>query len=133
MQRFPGPYPFRQLGGALLLVGSIVLMPSCASAPPPPTSSIEAAGSAIANAERANAGQFAAAELGAAREKLAQANGAVADEQMIIAERLADESKVSADLAFAQTEAAKATEINQEMRLGAEALTEEMERSGDKR
>jgi hypothetical protein len=51
---------------------------------------------------------------------------------MILAERLADESAVTANLAAARTEAAKAVAINEEMSRGAEALLEEMQRAGDK-
>ncbi len=129
----PGLHGSLRIGGTIFLTGSVMLFSACASAPPPPSASIDAASSSIANAERANAGRFAAAELGQAREKLAQANTAVAEKDMIAAERLADESKVSADLAYARTEASKAATINKEMNLGAEALTEEMQRAGDQR
>jgi hypothetical protein len=49
---------------------------------------------------------------------------------MVVAQRLAEQSRVEADLALARTEEAKATDINQEMKRGADALTEEMQRSG---
>jgi len=123
--------PGRHLVGAILLAGSVMPFSGCASSPPPPTSSLDAASSAISNAERANAGRFAAADLGQAREKYAQSTSAVEDRQMVLAEQLADEAKVTADLAYARTEAAKAAAVNKEMNLGAEALTEEMQRAGD--
>jgi hypothetical protein len=90
---------------------------------------------AIANAERANAGSFAAAELDAARQKLIRADRA-ADENtqksMALADRLAQEARVEAELAAARTEAAKAAAVNRELSLGADALTEELKRAGDK-
>jgi hypothetical protein len=86
---------------------------------------------AISNAEKADAGQFAGAELGEAREKLASADSAVREENMIVAERFAQESRVQAELASARTASAKAAAVNKEMEHGADALTEEMQRAGE--
>lgn len=107
------------------------LITGCASAPPAPTSSLDAARMAVVSAERFDAGRFAASDLGDARQKLALADAAVREERMIEAERLAVEARVGAELAYAKTEAAKAAEVNAEMQRGAEALTEEMERTGE--
>jgi hypothetical protein len=112
------------------MAGSFLILSACASAPPPPTSALDSARMAIANAERANAGRFAAVEIGESRDKFALANTAVGAKQMELGARLADEARVSADLAYAKTESAKAVAINKEMALGAEALTEEMRRAG---
>lgn len=49
-----------------------------------------------------------------------------------MAERFAQESVVTAELATARSEATKAETINEEMRLSAKALAEEMQRAGDK-
>lgn len=119
-----------RLGIAAGSVAVVMLAAGCATVPPAPTSSLTAAKAAIANAERADASRYAGAELGAARQKLAQADRAVAAEDMVVAQRLAEQSRVEADLALARTEEAKATDINQEMKRGADALTEEMQRSG---
>ncbi len=62
------------------LVGLLMLIAACASAPPAPDSALDAAKVAISNAEKAEAGQFAAAELGEARDKLALADNAVREE-----------------------------------------------------
>jgi uncharacterized membrane protein YeaQ/YmgE (transglycosylase-associated protein family) len=113
------------LAGMLLLVGG------CATAPVAPDSAMDAAKVAISNAEKAEAGQFAGAELGEAREKLALADNAVRDENMVVAERFAQESRVQAELASARTAAAKAVAVNKEMERGADALTEEMKRAGE--
>jgi hypothetical protein len=61
-----------------------------------PTASLQGARQAISAAEQAEAGQYAAVELGAARTKLASADSAVAAEKMIVAQRLADESRAEA-------------------------------------
>lgn len=116
-----------------ILIGSILLVGACASTPPAPTSSLDAAKNAITTAEKADAGKYAAAELGDARQKLAMADKAVKENSMIGAEQLANESRVDAELAVARTEAAKAVAVNTEMKLGADALTVEMQRAGDQR
>ena len=93
-----------------------------------------AAEQAISNAEQADAGRYAAAELGEARTKLASANDAVKEEKMINAERLGQQSRAEAELASARSEAAKAAEINKELQRGNDALVEETQRnSGEPR
>lgn len=123
----PGPFPLI----AVALIG--MLITACASAPPAPDSAMDAAKVAISNAEKAEAGKFAGAELGEARDKLALADSAVRDENMVVAERFAQESRVQAELASARTAAAKAAAVNKEMERGADALTEEMQRAGEPR
>lgn len=113
------------------LAGLLMLVAACASAPPAPDAAIDAAKVAISNAEKADASHYAGAELGEARQKLASADAAVADESMVLAERFAHESRVQAELASARTEAAKAAAVNKEMERGADALSEEMERAGE--
>ena len=115
------------MAGVLLLVGA------CASAPPAPDSALDAAKVAISNAEKAEAGKYASSELGEARERLALADNAVRDEDMVAAERFARESQVEAELASARTAAAKAKSVNEEMERGADALSEEMQRAGEPR
>ena len=113
------------------LMGVLMLLGACASTPPAPDSALDAAKVAISNAEKADAGQFAGAELGEAREKLASADSAVREENMIAAERFAQEARVQAELASARTASAKAAAVNKEMERGADALTEEMQRGGE--
>ena len=114
------------------LTGALMLA-ACASTPPAPTASLQAAQQAISNAERADAGQYAAGELGAARTKLASADAAVTARKMIVAERFANESRAEAELASAKTASAKANAVNNEMKHSTETLIQEMQRnSGDK-
>jgi hypothetical protein len=115
------------------LMGLVMLLAACASAPLAPDSALDAAKVAISNAEKADANQFAGAELGEAREKLALADNAVREEDMIQAERFAQQSRVQAELASARTGAAKAAQVNTEMERGADALTQEMQRAGEPR
>jgi hypothetical protein len=111
----------------------MLILTACASTPPAPTASLDAAKQAISNAERADAGRYAAGELGAARTRLASADAAVTERNMILAERFADESRAEAELASAKTAATKANAVNTEMKRSTGTLIEEMQRSsGDK-
>lgn len=116
-----------------LLTGAILLAGACTSTPPAPTQSLDAARTAIGTAEKADAGRYAAVEIGEAREKLSAAEKAVNDKDMIAAGRLAEQSLVEAELATARTESAKAVAVNKEMNQGADALAEELQRAGEQR
>jgi hypothetical protein len=111
----------------------VLLLAACASTPPAPTASLQAAKQAISEAERADASRYAPEEIGDARNKLAFADTAVSERKMIIADRLAQESRAAAELASARTTAAKASAVNAEMKNSTGTLIEEMQRSaGDK-
>lgn len=110
------------------LIGAMTLS-ACASTPPAPSASLQAARQAISNADRAEAGRYATSELAEARLKLAAADSAVVDEKMLLAERLADQSRAEAELASARTAAAKARAVNDEMKTSTGTLIEEMQRS----
>ena len=84
---------------------------------------------ALSNAERTDAGRYAAGELGEARAKLASANAAVLEERMVAAARLADQSRVEAELALARTAAAKAAAVNEETKRSTKTLIDEMQRN----
>ena len=116
----------------LALVAPILLLAGCASANPVRPTSLAAADQAIVAAEKRDASRYAPAELDEARQKLASAERAVAADDLILAERLGDEAEATAELAAARTEAAKATAINTEMARSTKALTEDMQRAGDR-
>ena len=94
-------------------IASALMLSACASTPPAPTASLQAAELAISNAERAEAGQYAAVELAEARTKYASADGAVHEEKMVLGEQLAEQSRAEAELASARTAAAKAKKVNE--------------------
>ena len=109
-------------------VTAALMITACASTPAP-TAQIQAAQQAIAAAERTDASRHAAAELGAAQAKLASANTAVQAEEMEAAARLADESRVEAELATARTASVKARMVNDEMKRSTGTLIDEMQRN----
>jgi len=112
-----------------MIFAGALLLAACASTQPPPTEAIAAAHQAIANAERADAGHFAAGELTEARSKLAAADADVANRYMVAAQRFAEESRAEAELASATTEAAKARAVNADLQRGNHALIDEMQRN----
>lgn len=114
---------------ALLVAAGLCALVACASVPLPPAQELQAAELAIAGAEQAGVADFASPELNQAREKLAAARVAVQQEDMLLAQRLADESRVSAELAMARAEMLKAAEINDGMRQSINALKQEMQRN----
>ncbi len=102
---------------------------ACASTPQPPTEALQAAETAIVNAEKARVADYASPELGAARDDLTAARSAVEQEKMELASRLAESSKANAQLATAKAEAAKAQVVNDEMKKSIETLKQEMQRN----
>lgn len=106
----------------------VLMLGACVSTPPP-TAGLQAAQRAISNAEGAEAGRYAAAELAESHTELASADRAVGDQRMILAARFADESRVEAELASARTAEVKAKAVNDEMTRSTSTLIEEMQRS----
>lgn len=121
--------PGARAAAAAAAIAGVLLVAACASTPPAPTSQLQAAQLAISNAERTDAGRYAAAELGEARTKLASANAAVLEEKMVVAAQLAEQSRVEAELALARTAAAKAAVVNEEMKRSTGTLIDEMQRN----
>jgi len=126
-----GTYRIRRHLAVGTVAGAMLISVACASAPPAPTAALDEANLAIQAAAQDDASHYANAELDQARQKLLLANDAVAMQDMVLAGRLANEATVTAELATAKTEAAKAQAINVELNRGALALIEEMQRVGD--
>ena len=113
---------------ALVALATVLLLGACASTPPEPTAALQAAEQAISAADRARIPDQASPELHEAREKLAAAQGAVRENQMVRAERLAQESRVDAELASATMDTAKSRAVNDEMIRSDVTLRQEMQR-----
>lgn len=123
---------FAYLRNALAALVLASALAGCASLPPP-TGELAAAGQAVARADSADADQYAAAEIAAARASLAQAQAAMSAGDEDDARRLALRAAAEADLAHARSRAAVATashaqrrdEVAQlQARLGAEAAAD---------
>lgn len=110
-------------------IAALFTLTSCMSPPVPPTQELQAAESAINAAEQARVADYASPELGEARDKLAAARTAVEQENMMVAQRLAEQSRVDAELAAAKSDAAKAQEVNDEMMKSTDSLKQEMQRN----
>jgi hypothetical protein len=113
---------------ALVAAGFLALA-ACATPPVPPTEALQAAESAISNAEQARVADYASAELTMARQKLASANTAARNDQMVQAEYLAIESRTHAEVALARAEELKAKAVNDDMEQSIETLKQEMQRA----
>lgn len=107
---------------------SATLLSGCASDPPAPTAALDGARLAISQAERNEAGRYAASDLAEARTRLSMADGSVAQKQMAQAERYANESRSDAELASATTATAKARAVNAEMQRSNGSLNDEIQR-----
>lgn len=115
----------------ILMTGIILIFTGCASAPTVVPASLAEAKQAIEVAASEDASHYAAAELDEARQKLLSADKAFAADDVILADRLAQQSLVTAELATARTQKVKALAVNEELNRGLEALTEEMKRAGE--
>ena len=93
----------RLLSAAVLLAW----LGACATTPPDPAI-LDNARNAIAQAEAADAEEYAPIELRYARERLADAEVALNNERPDEARRLAEQSEIEAQLALARTRAALA-------------------------
>ncbi len=93
--------PIRLSAAAALLA----LLAACATTPPDP-SMLDNARDAIAQAESANAGEYAPIELRYAHERLRQASQALENDRPDDARRLAEQAEIQAQLALARTRAA---------------------------
>ncbi|HTE39588.1 MAG TPA: DUF4398 domain-containing protein [Steroidobacteraceae bacterium] len=110
-------------------VALAALLTACASAPAPPTQALQAAETAIADADRTRVADNASPELTDARTQLTAARDAVHNEDMILAQQLAEQSRANAELATAKAEAFKAKAVNDDMRKSIDTLKQEMRRT----
>lgn len=118
---------------ALSLLFTLFFFTACASAPITADTSMPAASEAIDRAEQADSRQYAPGLLDQAKQKLERAAAAFEEKEYVEAEQLAQQAKITAELAVAKTQSVKAENINREMARGDQALTEEMRRQGDSR
>lgn len=112
-----------------LLLSLVLCSVMACSSVPAPVAELEAAEQAILTAEQARVNTYAASELTQARQKLQDARAAVLQKEMVQARRLAQQSKLDAELALARAGAAEAMAVNDEMKKSTEILQQEMLRN----
>jgi len=112
-----------------LIVTPLLLSVMACSSAPAPVAELQAAEQAILTAEQARVTTYAATELAEARQKLQDARAAVVQKDMLQASRLAQQSKLDAELAIARAGAAEALAVNDEMKKSTEILQQEMLRN----
>jgi len=111
---------------------SALLIAGCATKVERPTAEMTRASTLIDQAERAGAQRHAAAELQQARQKLSAAEKAANDGKGEVAQRLATEAGVDAELAVARTASGEAQRSAEEVHRSTETLQQEATRgSGD--
>ncbi|MBF6024931.1 DUF4398 domain-containing protein [Lysobacter niastensis] len=97
-----------------LLALVLALASTGCSSLPPPTNELSGARQAVIRAEGADADQYAAQDIGAARSELEQAQAAMSDGREDDARRLALAAAADADLAYAKSrDALVSAELNQ--------------------
>jgi hypothetical protein len=124
---------FSEFRSASMRVATIaaytLAMAACAAEPRPPTEALQAADQAISSADKARVADSSSPELSEAREKITAAHAAVEKKQMVAGQRLAEQSRVDAELALARIEANKAKTVNAEMMKSNSSLNQEMQRN----
>ncbi len=111
-----------------LLASLAVGVSACASKAPAPVEQMATSRAAVSQAERAGAGEFAAVELLAAREKLNRADVAMRDGHNDEALRLAEQAEADAVLAEAKARSGQSNKAVEEMKQAIETLREEIQR-----
>ncbi|GLX79465.1 hypothetical protein tinsulaeT_28050 [Thalassotalea insulae] len=107
----------------------VLTFSACALNKQDPSQAMQAAQFAIDNADQNRLSGYALPELSQARDKLTAARAAEHKKNMKLAKYLADESKISAELASAKTAYIKADQINKDMIKSIDVLKQEMQRN----
>ena len=111
--------------GLLLLT----MLGACASSPDRPDQDLARAEAAIGQAEQSGARQYGPIALDDARQKLDKARAAVAEEEMLLAERYAEEATLAADLAAAKARTGKAERAVEQLEESIAVLRQEIARN----
>lgn len=110
---------------AMLIAG----IAGCASSIPAPTEQIAVSKAAVTSATRNGGNEYAPMELRSATEKLTRAERAMAEENYVLAKRLAEQAQVDARLAETKTGLARAQKALQDAEQSNRVLREELNRT----
>jgi len=108
---------------------AVVLAAGCSSMKTPATADVAVSKAAVDNAASAGGGEFAPAEMASARDKLAQANKAMAAKDYKLAADLASQAEADAKLAHSKADSAKAQKAADALQDDIRVLREELERT----
>ena len=117
-----------QAAGAAV-IGSVALFSGCASTPLAPSSEMTRAKSAIDQAERAGAREYATDSLNSSVQKMAQGQAVAAKGDRAQSEQLFEESYADAHLAQISAQSAKSAKEAADVDRGIAALQNEASRS----
>jgi hypothetical protein len=113
-----------------LTAGTLLALAGCAGQEPQQqTNEFFQAEAAITQAEQSGAQRFASRELNLARQQLDQARAAREDGDLVLAQRLANQAQVDAQLAAARAGNEEMQNAVQELRASLETLREEIRRN----
>jgi Domain of unknown function (DUF4398) len=117
-----------QAAGAAL-IGSAVLLSGCASAPLAPSTEMTKARSAIDQADRAGAREYATDALNSSQQKMRQGQEAAAKGEKVQSEQLFEESYADAHLAQISAQSARSAKDAADVDKGIATLQNEASRS----
>lgn len=112
----------------MALAATALAVAACGGTAERPDEDLARAEAGIRQAEQGGADQYGALELQSARDKLSRARAAVEENEMEMADRLAEQAAVDADLAAAKTRSRKAELAVKEVEESIAVLREEMAR-----
>lgn len=120
--------PTRYFAAALVGV-ALAITAGCSSLKTPATADVAVSKAAVDNAAGAGGAEFAPVEMMAARDKLAQANKAMAAKDYKLAINLAAQAQADATLARSKANSAKAQTAADALQDDIRVLREELERN----
>ncbi len=114
---------------AVLCGSGLILATGCSSMKTPATASVEVSKAAVENATTAGGTEFAPIEMNSAREKMAQANKAMANKDYKLANDLAIQAQADAKLAQSKADSTKAQTAATALQDDIRVLREELNRN----
>ncbi len=119
--------PHQYLGRTAIIFGLAVTIAACAGPGPKPDGKLQAAESAIQQAEASDAREFNPIILNDAQNKVADARDLIAQENYSEAGQLLEQAEVDAQLAGARSETEKAKSAVEQLNQNIETLRRQMQ------
>lgn len=118
----------KQWSAVLCCMAVVVLASGCSSMKTPATASVAVSSAAVDSASGAGAAAYAPVEMNAARDKMSQANKAMASKNYKLANDLAMQAQADAKLAQSKADSAKAQTAANALQDDIRVLREELDR-----